>query len=82
MILSYLIYITELRGRNPSAMWRTFPFMLVVLRLWPQYAWIVTQQLNASFHSTFKFRLRWPVLFLVNNVTIYPFLNLHEIMLC
>jgi len=32
MILSYLIYITELRGRNPSVMWRTFPYILVVVR--------------------------------------------------
>jgi len=36
MILSYLIYITELRGRNPSCMWRTFPFTLVAIPKCPQ----------------------------------------------
>jgi hypothetical protein len=33
---SYLIYITELRGRNPIALWRTFRFTLVAVRSWPQ----------------------------------------------
>jgi len=52
MILSYLIYITELRGRNLSGMWRTFPFTLVAVREWPQL--LVSHYRRYNSHSYYR----------------------------
>jgi hypothetical protein len=75
--LSYLIYTTELRRRNPSVMWRTFPFRLVAKLMAAVCLNSVTSAIihtaNASCYSVLKFYLRWSVLVFVNNVAIDPF---------
>jgi hypothetical protein len=66
-------------GHFPSRLWQYVNGHSVLEYCYMCYN--TTQQLNASCYSIFKFHLRWPVLMLVNNVTIDLFLNFYEVML-